>query len=182
MAHCKEYKQLQLPSTPDAIRNSRPLELTAPSIAIFHPAFAQFVTDMDEPTENLIPSPSADITKCFTSDELDNAAMLVDCAAPIYQNEDVRHGEYAKIAHLENLAQNIVITLNKFGKHIKPDMHDKVGCALLKHVHAYFELLEIKNEVGEGGSDAAHQVERDFAAICASDYVSLIRFCVRRCN
>jgi len=161
-AQLYKLRDVQTINHPDAIFNHRPLELTGPPITIYHPVFSNFIRSMSVPTETLE----------FTDAELEKAMYLITIATEFYGHENSRKGAIHKI--LEGFDFDATIAYHNAQQKqriFSPSAFMRTKCSLMADVKAYPSFLEVKNEIGEGGSDPIAQAECDYVAVVTSDEV-----------
>lgn len=147
---------------PDAIFDQRPVELTGPPIAIYHPIFAQFRS-----------LASSD----FAMDEtiLQNTWNFIETSRSFYADE--YHRAPAVTQSLHRLVPSFAWKPGfgfEDGRRIGPDGAVSVSLPqcpnLVKTPVCVF--FEMKNEVGAGGCDPVQQCQSDFVRLYSSDDVS----------
>jgi hypothetical protein len=155
------YLTQQLPRL-DAVHNYRPLELSPPSITIYHPVFAKFINLMQQ-----------DISD-FSSEELDSAYEFIKISTAFYTNEEERQLALQSLSMIDDefwVSETILLT-GSTGSKISLDGQSHVTCSELPgRPTAYYSLREIQNASGEGNCDAVDQAEACYVAICSSPKV-----------
>jgi hypothetical protein len=124
--------------------------------------FVQFKHNLSNPDSNSL-TPSA----------LGGALEIIQSFLEFYPSKRTKRDAIGRTC-LFFEEQSSLLTPTEFsrgtGKTFSPDGHRKsrtpFGIAIPS------ELIELKNEIGEGGSDAAAQVQRDYACLHSSDQVS----------
>ena len=142
----------------DAIHNYRPPNLVGPPIQIFNPAFAMFIREMSKPYD----------TMEFTAGELSKALDFIDVSLDYYTDESYRR---SKVDDLQVLGR-----LDSLDKLFDPKSTGPAGivtvmCPTGKR-EAVICLIEMKNEIGLGGSDPIAQAECGYVLICSSNKVT----------
>ena len=153
-AKVSALRSIQVSTRVDAVYNCRPPALSGPPIQIYHSVFATFIRD------------SLDTSKELTPDLLDMALKLINSSLEFYKDE------LARRSALEVLQcwGDIYTTEFRVGStSIRPDgvltVKKSIGPRMV------FEVVELKNEIGEGGSDPIMQAERSYASIVSSEDV-----------
>lgn len=106
----------------------------------------------------------------FSEEELDGALDFIDASLNFYQNESYRRAELHRLQALGDL---ISPEINLEPKLIKPDGTLTVIEPISKQ-EAYVRIVEMKNEIGEGGSDPITQAECGFVLVCSSKKVTVL--------
>ena len=143
----------------DAIHNNRPLSLIAPPVQIYNPAFVTFIREMSQPCS----------TMEFSPKELDKALRFIYASLDFYKDESNRRAE---IHRLHTLGDLLSPEIQLGPRVIKPGGRITVR----RHTdnqEATVRIVEMKNEIGEGGSDPITQAECVFVLICSSKEVNL---------
>jgi hypothetical protein len=156
-------RNIQHSENPDAVYNWCPITLSPPPISIYHPVFAQFVREISNPG----PSP-------LSSSELDDALTLIINFLDFYSDEPFRlRGIGQTRLFNENGVPLVQPTkfLRDSGKTFEPNGHRKSFVTTL-HTAIPSEIIEVKNEIGEGLSDSITQAERDYVCMHSSPEVS----------
>jgi hypothetical protein len=139
----------------DAIYNGRPVNLTAPPIEIYHPIFARFRREISRPIDK----------SSFTAAELTMAMDLVAKSVAFFKTETVRItdiGTALKTLVDKDVLRETVIRRDN-GNYYQPDGCVFVQCEKFsEYTEAATAFTEVKNSVGEGGSDPIHQAECDY--------------------
>ena len=163
-AKASEQRVIQKAANRDTVYNWRPHKLRPPLLAPYFPAFAAFREALS----------SVDKAAHVTPDELQSAIELIILSTQFYRDEDDRHANifpsalfsYKKTTY-SKLAQPELADRRMF-----PDHHRTCPCPLVgKHRVAHPEFVELKAEVGVGGSDPIAQAERDYVSVYTSEYV-----------
>lgn len=148
----------------DAIYDQRPVGLTGPSIMIYHPIFAKFLSL---------------VTSNFVVDKatLRNTWDFIQTSRPFYGNEYLRAGAIKKsfCSLVPSLTWRPCFSFRD-GRRIEPDG------AVSVDIPQYPDLVttpicvffEMKNEVGTGNCDPAQQCQSDFVRLYSSDDVSAL--------
>ncbi len=148
-------RKTQKENQADAIYNGRPINLTAPPIEIYHPTFAKFRHEI-----------SVKIDKSsFTPNELSMAFDLVINSLAFYEDEDARIRDIttAMNALVDDQVLRRTEIMRDCGKLYKPDGSIFVQCEKFpSRDEAATAFDEIKNAIGEGGSDPIHQAQCDY--------------------
>ena len=148
-------RKTQKENQADAIYNGRPINLTAPPIEIYHPIFAKFRHEI-----------SVKIDKSsFTPNELSMAFDLVTNSLAFYEDEDARIKDIttAMNALVDDQVLRRTEIMRDCGKFYKPDGSIFVQCEKFpSRDEAATAFDEIKNAIGEGGSDPIHQAQCDY--------------------
>lgn len=137
----------------DAVYNHRPHFLTGPPVQIYNPAFVTFIREMSRPYEAME----------FSGEELEKARKLINISLDFHRDE--------------------INLLQAFGDLYPRKVYTDIGditlsgatgiiCPAAKR-QAIVRIFEVKNEIGEGGSDPIAQAECDFVTICSSEEVIL---------
>jgi len=105
----------------------------------------------------------------FSQQELTGALDFIDASLNYYENGSYRRANLHKLQALGDL---ISPEINLEPRVIKPDGILTVIDPTSKQ-EAYIRIVEIKNEIGEGGSDPVVQAECGFVLICSSKKVTL---------
>ena len=134
---------------PDAVHNFRPLELSTPPVTIYHPVFARFRRLMAQEPTDLGP------------EELFRAQCFVTAANKFYKSEEMRIQETFRWLHADILTKE---TFEFSSQKVTPD-----GTVCVAKTHDDFDtvsvIIEVKNEIGDGGCDPLAQAECDYVAI-----------------
>lgn len=149
----------------DALYNGRPLDLTAPSISIYHPVFAKFQQEIARPINKA----------SFTDEELAKTLELVTKSLAFYKNEDTR------IDQIDDAMRALVDSdvlykaeIKEHGNLFKPDGLMRCECKKFPNRDvAARGFTEVKNGVGEGASDPIHQAQCDYVAYYSAEKVYL---------
>jgi hypothetical protein len=148
----------------DAIYNGRPVNLTAPPIEIYHPVFAKFRHEISLPIDK----------SSFTTEELSMAMELVTTSLAFYKDEDARIKEITTAMNVlvgEQALRRAEIMRDN-GKHYTPDGSVFVQCEkFARHDEAASAFTEVKNGIGEGGSDPIQQAQCDYVLFYSADHV-----------
>jgi len=144
-------------SRKDAVYNSRPYNLTGPPVQIYHPAFATFIR------ENSRSIPVGELTE-----ELKQATKLIHVSLEFFKEESDRK---AKLNTLKTFGDLVSPEVNIEPRTIPPDGITTIFCPSAEQ-EATIRIVELKNDIGEGGSDPIMQAECGFALICSSDRVT----------
>ena len=147
----------------DAIYNGRPLELAAPSICIFHPVFARFLHELAQPINKA----------SFTVAELKDTHDLVTNSLAFYKikTDRIKNIKFA----LSVLVDSLVLNESRVACRdtcFTSDGYVTVHCTKLKGIAAS-TFTEVKNGIGEGGSDPLLQAQCDYVAFHSDEDVSL---------
>ena len=138
----------------------------APLIAVYHPVFATFQKKMSAPLDDFK----------FSSDDLREVHKLVINSLSLYQNESLRKNDLNdfRLVHDDILESTVLGDGHSF----TPDGNTRVFCKLTKGLalRAVTSFTEIKNEIGEGGSDPIHQAQCDYVAYYSAAVVGLLFF------
>ncbi|RPD53873.1 hypothetical protein L226DRAFT_617285 [Lentinus tigrinus ALCF2SS1-7] len=149
----------------DAVHDGRPIELTGPSITIYHPVFAKFLKYMAEPQE-------------FTSEELDTAHSFVTKAVAYFADEPTRrlklkdsmgdgvHRQVLELTKIPNSTGRFTSDGAMFASPTATTPDD--FCPIIA-------LHELKNEIGEGGCDPIAEAENMYVAYYSSNEARSIR-------
>jgi len=161
-----ELKSAQTPNNPRAVYNGRPTELTGPCLSIYHPIFQKFMQEYNSPI-NLDEISLRDYNL---------ANVLVSSSVQYFNNKEDRFSAI-KPCLAPYLGQNFTdhATMYSYEKTWTPDGHAKVKCGLYKETEQGYDwmtklILEIKNGVGIGQSDAVEQAQRDYVLVCTSPH------------
>lgn len=155
-AKVSALRSIQKPSRVNAVYNCRPLDLYGPPIQIYHPVFASFIRD------------SLDTRAELTPDILDTALHLINSSLWFYKDELRRRAALVKLRFWGSMS-TIEFDIGKTA--ICPN-----GVLTVEHPKGnkmVVEIVELKNEIGEGGSDPIMQAERSYASIVCSPNVSV---------
>jgi hypothetical protein len=137
-----------------AIYNGRPLGLTGPPIQIYHPVFTTFIKD------------SLDATAELTHELLDVAVKLVNVSVAHYINEDQRRKALVEVLgpadYIPTLSSEFTLGSGINSTHAGEGQQ------------VPFQILELKNEIGAGGSDPITQAEFAYAKIFSAPEVGLV--------
>ena len=146
--------------------NGRPHELTAPPIEIYHPVFATFRRKMARPAEDFK----------FSATELRQVHTLITNSLEFYDNEDARKIQLdilRGLVHQQALDSRVIF--NGGGKKIKPYSASYTTCQNLPGKdNAAILLTELKNGIGDGGSDPISQSQCDYTAFYSADLVRFV--------
>ncbi len=148
-------RKTQKENQADAMYNGRPIELTASPIEIYHPVFAKFRHEISRPIDK----------SSFTPDELSMVLELVTSLLAFYQDEDARIQAIttAMNALVDDQVLRRTEIIRDHGKPYKPDGSIFVQCEKFPRRDGAATLFdEIKNGIGEGGSDPIHQAQCDY--------------------
>jgi len=104
----------------------------------------------------------------FSHSELDNAFDFIDVSLTLHKDESERR---TKLHNLEALGHLYSSEITLDIKTIKPDGTTRVRCPSAEQ-EAIVRIVELKNEIGEGGSDPIAQAECGFVLVCASKTVT----------
>jgi len=160
-AKCSNLRTIQNPDNLDAVYNNRPSELSGPPIQIYHPAFAAFIRE------------SLDTTITLTPEMLDMAKELIDVSLNFYEDELHRRTElenlelWGSILSTDYILDKSIVHSDRSTTVHPPDVH-----------RTAIQIVETKNEIGEGGSDPILQAERSYSSIFCSSEVSLFPFTI----
>jgi hypothetical protein len=108
----------------------------------------------------------------FSHEELEMALKFMAAACDIYAHEDHRRRAYSmlEVVH-KDILQHVTVKLDAHRSCV-PSGHTTVHCPNLSvGTFVLSSASEVKNEVGEGGSDPIAQAECDYVAVVASDMV-----------
>ena len=125
---------------------------------IYNPAFVTFIQEM---------SHSYDLMD-FSNVELDGALDFIDASLDLYSDEASRRTRIDGLRVL-GLLRSQEITID--ARAIAPNGVVTIPCPTSKQ-DAYVRIVEMKNEIGEGGSDPIVQAECGFVLICSSEKVA----------
>jgi hypothetical protein len=142
----------------DAVYNHRPHLSTGPPVQIYNPAFATFIREMSHPPATLE----------FSDKELGNALEFINITLDFYEDKVDRR---SKIDELQVLGRLISPEINIDARVITPDGTTTITCPASRQ-EATIRIVEVKNEIGEGGSDPIVQAECGFVLICSSKEVA----------
>ena len=153
IADASVQKVIQRPGEPNAVHNWRPVALSLPPISIYHPVFFQFARNLSNPNSNPL-TPSA----------LGGALNIIQSFLQLYPSEHAKRDAIGRTC-LFFKDESSLLTPTEFSrgsvKTFSPDGRLKsrtpFGIAIPS------ELIEVKNEIGEGGSDAVALVQRDYS-------------------
>ena len=132
--------------------------MVSPPVQIYNPAFAMFLKEM---------SHSCD-TVDFTDAELEKALDFIDTSLVLHNDEAQRRTEISRLRVLGRLESPEIAFQDRT---MKPDGIVTTICHSGRQ-EATIRLVEMKNEIGEGGSDPIAQAECGFRLICSSDQVT----------
>lgn len=127
---------------------------------IYHPAFTTFIQDISQPVA----------AGEFTPEELDVAAELISFSLDFFKDESERQ---TKLHNWNNFGDLLSPHVKVNGKTIHPDGTTTVRCPSIKQA-ATIHIVELKNDIREGGSDPIMQAECGFVLICSSEEVALL--------
>jgi hypothetical protein len=102
----------------------------------------------------------------FTHEELDEALDLIDASLNLYEDKYSRRDQIDALGRLGSLEMRLESRV------LKPDGTVTIHCPTSKQ-EAVVRIVEMKNEIGEGGSDPIAQAECGFVLICSSKKVTL---------
>ena len=141
---------------PDAIYNGRPLELTAPPLEIYHPIFATFRRKMSQPIKDLE----------FTATELEQVYKFITKSLAFYDNEDARRDQLYGFRNLIHDYCFLSLSIpSGSGRKFITDGVGLVTCSNFPgNPQAATFFTELKNGIGEGGSDPIAQLQCDYTA------------------
>ena len=131
--------------------------MTGPPVQIYHPAFATFIR------ENSRLIPVGELTE-----ELKQATKLIHASLDFFKEESDRK---AKLHSLGTFGDLVSPEVNVEARKIYPDGITTVFCPSAGQ-EATVRIVELKNDIGEGGSDPIIQAECGFALICSSARVT----------
>ncbi|KAF9444365.1 hypothetical protein P691DRAFT_778309 [Macrolepiota fuliginosa MF-IS2] len=166
-----ESRSEQSPHHLDAVYNGRPCTLLAPFVGIYHPDFASFTHIMASPPDQLEPK--------LTHEELDWGTSLVSQSLLFYPTKaDRMLGIQNILGHAVSptmLSQTtLTLSTDRGSRTIIPDgVLQVMSSAKLPMPCAL--ITEVKNEIGEGGSDPAAQATCDYVAIYTSNGFKSLR-------
>jgi len=144
----------------DAVYNNRPHAFIGPPVQIYNPAFAKFILEMSRSHEDME----------FTGEELGNALEFIYTSLDFHKDEGVRRSRIGDLRVLGGLLSPVInIDTTKV---IIPDGATVVACH--GNQRAIARIVEVKNEIGEGGSDPIAQAECGFVLISSSTQVILL--------
>jgi len=146
----------QRASRVDAVYNSRPYELTGPPVQIYHPAFTTFIKEISHPI------PVEEL-----AEELDLAVKFIFASLDFEEGSDRR----VKLNNLKILGDLVSPKFKVDARKIFPDGTTTVFCPFAGE-DAIVRVVELKNDIGEGGTDPIMQAECGFALICSSEMVT----------
>ena len=105
----------------------------------------------------------------FTHEELDNALDLIDASLNLYEDERSRQDQINNLKVLGDLfSPKMTLESMVMRSDGKTTIHYPT---ILRE--AVVRIVEMKNEIGEGGSDPIVQAECGFVLICSSKEVAL---------
>lgn len=154
-AKVAERRLVQIESRSDRAYNYRPALFYGPSILIYEKAFAVFLQDID--------------THIPTSEELEHSHEFVSAALDFYHDEDARQFAMENTMRYYMGIPAMATTLT-YNTRIKPD-GARVCTQHLRDFQPISAFFELKNEIGEGGSDPFAEAECDYAAVYLSSTV-----------
>ena len=157
-AKCSTQRAIQKESNIAAIRNGRPANLSGPPIQIYHPAFATFIRE------------SLDTAAELTPEILNMAGELIGASLDIYPTELQRKEALEKLTFWES------IFTAEYALDTTAIRHDGSTSASCSGLRIPIQIVELKNEIGQGGSDPITQAERCHATIICSTRVGLSSF------
>jgi hypothetical protein len=138
------------------VYNCRPPDLSGPPIQIYHPAFATFIRE------------SLDTTTELTPETLDMARELICASLEFYEDESQRKAALEKLTFWKSILST---DHNLDSSSICADGSTSACSRGSRRIPV--QIVELKNEIGEGGSDPIVQAERSHAAIFCSTRVGL---------
>ena len=141
----------------DTVYNHRPHLLTGPPVQIYNPAFVTFIREMSHPPATLE----------FSDKELDNALEFINISLDFYEDKFDRR---SRIDELQVLGHLISPEVNIDARVITPDGTTTITCPANRH-EATTRIVEVKNEIGESGSDPIIQAECGFVLTYSSKEV-----------
>lgn len=148
----------------DAIYNGHPVNLTAPPIEIYHSVFAKFRHEISLPIDN----------SSFTAEELTMAMELVTGSLAFHKDEDTRIKDIttAMVTLVDEQVFRRTEIMRDNGRHYKPDGCVFVQCEKFpRRDGAATAFSEVKNGVGEGGSDPIQQAQCDYVLYYSAEDV-----------
>jgi len=144
--------------------NGRPTELTGPWPSIYHPIFQKFMQEYNSPI-NL-----NEISR--TDYELAN--RLVCSSVKYFEKQEHRFCDIRPCLY-PYLGQYFASQARLYSaeRTWTPDGHARVKCGLYAAGEPGYQwmtklILEIKNGIGIGGSDAVEQAQCDYVLVCTS--------------
>ncbi|EKM53157.1 uncharacterized protein PHACADRAFT_210864 [Phanerochaete carnosa HHB-10118-sp] len=160
----QEMLKTQDTKRPDYVYKSRPLELSGPPTQVYHPAFATFLRMMRDPQQ-------------VSHEECGWALEYIDKSSRYYATEDDRKREMVTMttAVHSRILDTLEFSLAPSRK-FRPDgvIQTSRRPPGLK-MSPVLCIHEIKNEIGEGGSDPFAQAECCYVAIYCSDEIHPVR-------
>jgi hypothetical protein len=172
-AEGSNQRTIQRTDKPDAVHNWRPVTLWPPPISIYHPVFAQFTHDVSADPNSV----------SFTSLELDDGFDIVGKFVQFYRIELHKQQNIGQ-TRLFLEAESSLLKSSQFmrgpGKVFSPNGYRMSHIPALG-VRMPSEIIKLKSEIGEGGSDAVAQVECDYVCLHSSDVVSPLTMAVILC-
>ena len=148
----------QRASREDAVYNSRPYNLTGPPVQIYHPAFTTFIREASRPI------PVGEL-----AEELDLAMKFIFASLDFFEQGSDRR---VKLNNLKAFGDLIAPEIKVDARKISPDGMTTIFCPSAER-DAIVRIVEVENDIGEGGSDPIMQAECGFAIICSSEMVTL---------
>ena len=108
----------------------------------------------------------------FSEEELEQSLEFIDISLLLHEDEHDRRAKIHQVGVLGNILSSEVYV---DARSIFPNGTTTIMCHSTKQ-EAIVRIVEVKNEVGEGGSDPIMQAECDFVLICSSKKVVLSPF------
>lgn len=150
----------------DAVYNYRPVTLSPLSVSIYEPVFSQFMRDV-----SLDP-------KSFehNHEDLTVALETVSSFMELFRSEELKQRVLSGLSWLMGERGSFLAVTSFYrdtGPEFRPDGH-RMSYIPALGLAVPSEIIEVKNEIGEGGSDAITQAECDYLCFHDTAIVSLI--------
>lgn len=140
------------------------MTLCPPPISIYHPVFAQFTRELSADPNSV----------SFTESEYSEGLDLMEKSLEFYDSELERQSIIGKTWLFRENGNTLLRGTNfkrPRGTNIQPDGH-RMSFVSALNCTVPSEVIEVKNEMGDGGADVLAQAERDYVCLYASDEVS----------
>ncbi|KAI0090497.1 hypothetical protein BDY19DRAFT_1055504 [Irpex rosettiformis] len=161
-------KQVGINAKP--IYNGRSYELLPPPIVIAHPAFARFLALQSGCSSSALP---------LSSSEMHRAYEFYKVSLNFYSNEGERQKELRDTLKIlgQLVFYDVSLFFNSDKQSFRPDgsITTQVTLPGAKHAVVVICLQELKNEVGEGGTDPIRQAEYNYQVLVSSKEYADVR-------
>ncbi|KAL0955361.1 hypothetical protein HGRIS_001609 [Hohenbuehelia grisea] len=163
--------ETERPNHSEAVYDGRPSDLTGPSIAIYHPIFAEFQRLLGQtPAAGEIPIQA-----------LKAASTLISLSTGYYAKESDRQAAIAPA--VISLLETVIFretTLQYGSQSFKPDGHRTAKCGLFDSLEPGYQgmlelIAEVKNGIGQGDRDPIEQCGKSFLVVATSSELAKLR-------